>query len=310
MKLLLILLMSLSLSGLPILAQDCAIALSPVVMPASDGSYYPQVNNYLTNRIRLLASNNMTAGSLVNDQFALAVGYDIIDKQIVSGSPTKIIYQLYVNLNIVDLKNRRVFASYSKELKGVGDNETKALINTFQKLNVNNPDIKAFVQQGVKQIIDYYDNNYTSIIKAAQTKSAMKNFDAAIYQLMMIPECSKGYEAALQELKVVYQQFVDQHCNENIAQARAAWMASPNADGAVTASVYLSEIYPDAACYQEAVALANEIKQRMGEEWKFMMRQWEDNISLERQRINAMRDISIAYANAQPQKIENNIFWK
>mgnify|MGYP003560394503 FL=1 len=56
--------------------------------------------------------------------------------------------------------------------------------------------------------------------------------------------------------------------------------------------------------------LANEIKKQMGEEWKFMMRQWADNISLERQRINALRDISIAYANSQPKTEITNVFWK
>ena len=35
-----------------------------------------------------------------------------------------------------------------------------------------------------------------------------------------------------------------------------------------------------------------EIKKRMGEEWKFVMRQWADSVSLERQRIDAMREIS------------------
>lgn len=48
----------------------------------------------------------------------------------------------------------------------------------------------------------------------------------------------------------------------------------------------------------------------MGEEVKFMMRQWADNISLERQRINAIRDISIAYANSHPKTEVTNVFWK
>lgn len=291
-------------------AQECSITLSPVILPAPDGSRYQQVDSYLINRVRLLTSSSSSNGGLTNDQFALTLSYDIIEKQIVGGSPVKIIYLICVNLNIIDLKNHKVFSSFSNEYKGIGDNEIKALISTFQKLNTNDQKIKDFVQQGTQKILDYYNSNYLSIIQSARTLASMKNFDAAIYQLMMIPECSIGYALALQELMDVYQQFVNQHCQENLAQARAVWMASPNADGAATASVYLSEIYPDAGCYNEALSLANEIKRRMGEEWKFVMRQWADNVSLERQRINAMRDISIAYANAQPQKVENNIFWK
>ena len=213
-------------------------------------------------------------------------------------------------MHIVDLKAQKVYATYSKEMKGIGDNETKALVNTFQKINVSNIEIRNFVQQGKRKIIDYYDNNYQNIIKVAQSLAVMKNFDAAIYNLMLVPECCKGYEAVNKELMKVYQQFVNQHCNENLAQARAAWIAAPNSEGAATASVYLSEIYPDAACYGDALELADEIKKKMGEELKFMMRQWANNISLERQRINAMRDISIAYANSHPKTEVTNVFWK
>ena len=110
------------------------------------------------------------------------------------------------------------------------------------------------------------------------------------------------------EMKKIYQQFINQHCAENIAQARAAWYSSPNIDGASVASVFLSEIYPDASCYSDALALYKEIKKKMGEDWKFVMQQYKDSIDLERQRINAMREIGIAYANSQPKEI-TNIFW-
>lgn len=290
-------------------AQDCDISLRPVVTPSAAGNAFPQVMSYLTNRLRTLTSKANAVGGLENSQFAIAAGYDIINKQIVAGTPTKIIYDINIYLNIVDLKGEKVYSTYSNELKGIGDNETKALINTFQKVSNSNREISAFIQQGKQRIIDYYDTNYLNIIKEAQALAAMKNFDAAIYSLMMVPQCCKGYDAAVKELKTVYQQFVNQHCNENLAQARAAWMAAPNREGAATASVYLSEIYPDAACYGDALELVKEIKKQMGEEWKFMMRQYADNISLERQRISAMREISIAYANSKPKTEITNIFW-
>lgn len=290
-------------------AQDCDISLRPVVTPSADGNAFPQVMSYLTNRLRTLTSKANAVGGLENSQFAIAAGYDIINKQIVAGTPTKIIYDINIYLNIVDLKGEKVYSTYSNELKGIGDNETKALINTFQKVSNSSRKISAFIQQGKQRIIDYYDTNYLNIIKEAQALAAMKNFDSAIYSLMMVPQCCKGYDAAVKELKTVYQQFVNQHCNENLAQARAAWMAAPNSEGAATASVYLSEIYPDAACYGDALELVKEIKKQMGEEWKFMMRQYADNISLERQRISAMREISIAYANSKPKTEITNIFW-
>jgi hypothetical protein len=289
-------------------AQDCIIPLRPIVIQKDNNSLH--ATKYLTNRVKSLTCMENSIGSLENAQFNIVIDYDIIDKQIVSGAPNKIIYNINLSMHIVDLKGQKLFATYSKELHGIGDNETKALINTFQKININNTEIKSFIIQGKKKIIEYYDNHYLNIIKGAQTLVATRNFDAAIYNLLQVPECCKGYDIVKTELMLIFQQFVNQHCNENLAQARAAWTAAPNSEGAATASIYLSEIYPDAECYADAVELANEIKKQMGEEWKFMMRQYADNISLERQRINAMRDIGIAYANRQTKIEITNIFWK
>ena len=85
-------------------------------------------------------------------------------------------------MHIVDLKAQKVYATYSKEMKGIGDNETKALVNTFQKINVSNIEIRNFVQQGKRKIIDYYDNNYQNIIKVAQSPAVMKNFELSSQQ--------------------------------------------------------------------------------------------------------------------------------
>ena len=299
----------LGLNGLFAFSQNCNIALQPIVVPSADGSYYPQVESYLTNRLRNLVLGAGEYSSLSDGQFAIVLSYNTLDKQIVGGTPAKIVYNMNVSLLIVDLKGQTIYSSYNVDLKGIGNNETKALINCFRGLNNGNEGIERFVQEGKRRVIDYYDKNFGQIISKAKVDANMKNFDAAIYTLLSIPECSKGYSAALEMLPVVYRQFVNQHCNENLAQARAAWYASPNSDGASIAGVYLSEIYPDASCYGDAVQLFKEIRKQMGEEWKFVMKQYNDAISLERQQMNMMRDIAMAYAQNQP-KETFNIFWK
>lgn len=299
----------LSVNVLFTFSQECNIALQPIVVPSSDGSYYPQVESYLTNRLQNITLEAGEMSSLSSEQFGIALSYNTLDKQVIGGVPAKIVYNINASLFIVDLKGKTVYSSCSLELKGIGNNETKALINCFRGLDVGNESVKRMIQDGKKQIINYYDNNFTKIIAKAKTDASMKDYDAAIYTLLSIPECSKGYGAALEMLPIVYRQFVNQHCNENLAQARAAWYASPNNDGASVAGVYLSEIYPDASCYQDAMQLFEEIRKQMGEEWKFMMKQYNDAIALERQQMNMMREIALAYAKNQP-KETINIFWK
>ena len=299
----------LGLNGLFSFSQDCNIALQPIIVPSADGSYYPQVESYLINRLQNIVIGAGENSSLSNGQFAICLSYNVMDKQIIGGSPLKVVYNINASLFIVDLKGKNIYSSFNMDLKGVGDNETKALINSFKGLNGANENLKRFLLDGKKKIIAYYDNNFAEIINKAKADAEMKNFDAAIYSLLSIPECSKGYSTALEMLPMVYRQFVNQHCNENLAQARAAWYSSPNSDGASIAGVYLSEIYPDASCYSDAMSLFKEIRKQMGEEWKFVMKQYNDAIALERQQMNMMREIALAYAQNQP-KETINIFWK
>ena len=299
---------ALCVSFLSSYAQNCNIALQPIVASSSDGNYSSQVESNLINRLRNITSSGGGVSSIDNNQFALVATYDIIEKQIVNGSPIKFVYKLSVSLFVMDLKTNKIYSSFNTEVKGIGNNETEALLNSFKTINKGNGNIKKILDNGTEKIIDYYDNNYKNIIAKAESDAAMKNFDVAIYNLICIPECSVGYSSALETLVIIYQQFVDQPCNENLAQARAAWYASPNSDGASIAGVYLSEIYPDAACYPDAQQLYQEICEQIGEEMRFMLQQYNDAISIERQRLDIMRDIAIEYAKNQPNETVN-IFW-
>ena len=295
-------------------AQDCDIPLTPVVIGPSSGDTFSEVTQYITNRLHTIVSNSGNLSALGEYQFALVFDYSIVDKQIVDGAPIKVLYEISSNLQIIDSKSRNSFCSFNQTFKGIGINEQKALFNAFQKINTTNERLHEFIKTGQEKITDYYNNNYKQIIKEAQTLAATRKYDNALYILMMIPKCCQGYEETQTVMVDIFHKFVNQHCNENLAQAKSAWISSPDKDGAITASVFLSEIYPDAACYEEAMELANEIKMRMGEEWMFTMKQWDDNVSLEEQRIEAMREIGTAYAvshmqsplhKSDPKKLDN-----
>lgn len=287
--------------GHSVRAQDCDIPLTPMVLTPSSIDTSSEITQYISNRLHTLVSNSGNMSALGESQFVLILDYNIVDKQIVDGVPTKVLYELTANFQIIDSKSKNLFCSFSQTLKGIGNSEQKALLNSFHKINTNNERLQEFINSGKNKIVEYYDKNYKDIIKEAQTLAATRKYDNALYILMMIPHCCQGYEETQTVMVDVFQKFVNQHCNENLAQAKAVWISSPDKDGAITASVFLSEIYPDAACYEEAMELAKEIKKRMGEEWKFAMRQWDDNVSLERQRIDAMREIGAAFAISQHQ---------
>ena len=89
-----------------------------------------------------------------------------------------------------------------------------------------------------------------------------------------------------------------------------AWAAEQNATGAQKAGEFLAEIYPDAKCYEDAMNLYKEIKGKVLDDWEFEMKQYQDGIDLEKQRINAMREVGVAFGKGQQPTTTNIGFLK
>lgn len=287
--------------------QTCDIPLQVVVSDDIEGMT-TQSANYIKNVIRHTMVKGDGVGAIENSQFGIVVKADIVDKHIIAGAPQKTILNLCLSLYMGDVREGTLFSSYTTEINGVGNNDTKAYNNAFRKLNANNSDLIKFAEQGKKKLIEYYDRNYQNVIKKAQTQASLRNYEEALYHLMSIPECCKGYDLAMAEVKKVYKQFVDRQCEENLAQAQAAWMSGFTKENAAVASVFLSEIYPDAACYGDAQQLVREIKKHMGEEWKFELKRWDDKVRIELQQMRYAREIALAFAQNQPQETINLIY--
>jgi 5'-3' exonuclease len=69
-------------------------------------------------------------------------------------------------------------------------------------------------------------------------------------------------------------------------------------------------INPEATCINEAKAFGNEISKKMKEndtrEWKLY---YEKEVGLEKDSIEAMKEIGKAYGQGQPKQVCNNVKW-
>lgn len=286
--------------------QDCVMPLR-VVIPSQVEPMDASTVQMIKNKLRQIATQNGIAGSSESSPFALTALVDVVDKEIISSSPTKYVYVLNVNLFVVDTQDGTIYSSTTVEVRCAGNSQIKAYSNGIKQLNPKNAEVQAFVEAGKKKMLNYYDTNYLTIIKKAQTLATLRNYEEALYYLMSVPQCSKGYDAAMAEVATVYKQYVDQKCNENLAQAKSAWMSGFTTENAAVASIFLSEIYPDAACYDDAQALVDEIKKHMSEEWDFKLKRWDDNVDIEKQRLANAEEIACAFAENQPDETVNLI---
>lgn len=281
---------------------DCDLALS-VYFADKSSNMTEQNKTYLKNVISKSISQGNGLSSLEDSQFGVVVNTDVVDEHIIAGAPTKTVLNLSLTLSLGDVQDEKLFSSFTIDLNGVGNSKGKAYNNAIHKLKSQNQSLSEFAAKAKAEIIGYYNRNYKQIIKKAESEAAMRNYEEAIYRLMCIPVCCNGYDEAMTKVRIIYKQFIDQQCHENVAQAQAAWMSGFTRENAAVASIFLSEIYPDAACYDDAMALVAEIKKHMGEEWKFEMKRWDDLMTVEAQQLKFAREIALAYAQNQPQQV-------
>lgn len=279
----------------------------PISVYAADNSEnFPEgAKAMIENKLTQLLTRNGIAGLDYMGQFVLTITTTPLDKDIIAGPPMKISEKMEMNLYIVDAYAKTIFSSTSFTVRGLGETENKCYLNAISRMPLQTPQIAQFIQEGKEKIIGYYDHEGEALIKKAQHLAKQKKYDEALFWVALIPQQSKHYDAALTAGQAIYQQYINNECNVNLAAARQAWAAHQNANGAEAAGEFLAKILPDAACYGDAMALYKEIKGKVLDDWKFEMKQYQDGVDLEKQRIEAARAVGVAYGTHQPSKEVN-----
>ena len=286
---------------------ESRIALS-IALPEQANLLPSGAESYLINKLKQAAAQNGLAAEEGFSRFFITAVITPLTRDIVAGPPQQIAQNLEITLYIADGFDQKLFATTTVSAKGVGTNETKSYIDAVKHINTNSKQFKEFAETGKAKIIAYYEAQCDNIIKKAQSLANQKNYEAALFELTAIPDACKCYDRALEVTADIYQQYIDYLCDVNLAQARSAWAAEQNSFGAKKAGEYLAYIYPDAKCYNEAMSLYREIKDKVLDDWKFEMKIYQDGVDLEKERIKAWRDVGVAYGNHQ-QPISNYVNW-
>lgn len=291
-----------ALMVLPMVAQEkqkgSSIALGVVVEELAE-PFPANAKLQIENKLKTLITRNGIASMDFLGQFFITAFAVPQQKEVIPGPPAQIAEQMDITFYIADYINQKIYATATLSTRGVGTNETKSYMDAIKHINLNSTALKNFVEEGRAKIVDYYNAEAENIIAKAKSLAHQKQYEQALYMLTSIPSECEEYMQSLAVADEIYQMYVDNACNENLAAAKAAWAAEQNATGAANAGYYLVNILPDAKCYSDAEALYAEIKAKVLDDWKFEMKKWQDGIDLESQRINAQREIGVAWGKGQ-----------
>ena len=290
------------------MAEDCALRIMAV--PVQQGEpVSTEISDMLMAQLETALSLN---GMVVNgdySKFLITGKFNNFIKDVTSTVPAKTTVNTLLTLSIGDLASQTIYASQSFELRGVGESDTRAFMMALRKLNRNNKDLTAFATKGKKQIVDYFDRNYKSIISKASRASSLRHYEEALYYITSIPECSKGYAEAAPVTERIFKLYIDYTGKKLLAEARAAWAASPDSAGAEKAFASLIQIDFESSAYPDAEALAREISKITQRNWDFENREkYNNEIELRRSTIEAARAVGVAYGSHQ-QPTTTNIMW-
>ncbi|MDR3296814.1 MAG: hypothetical protein LBS94_01085 [Prevotellaceae bacterium] len=250
-------------------------------------------------------------------RFIFTVNVVVTEKYLTPTAPPKQAYKMDVTFYIGDGLEGKIFSSTTTSVSGVGDNETKAYMAALKNISVLDPSYKKFADLGKQKIMDYYTSQCDVVIREAQTLSAAQKYDEAIYKLMSVPDaCTECYKKAIEATDAAYQLKVDRECKMRLNEAATLWGAEQNVGGAKKAGAVLAKIDPSANCFSEALVLARKIAEEVKrlDERAYQDQQAElafqkemeqnkqaANTALEKERIQAYRDVQKAYAEHQPE---------
>lgn len=298
------------------------IALNPYV---SEQAKLPaEAKAQLEIKLKQIASNYGMAGSIANPRFIITANISVTTKDIVPGPPQQIAQNMDITLFIGDAIENKIFSNIVISSSGVGTNENKAFIDAIKQINTKNKKIEIFLEEAKTKIIAYYTAQCDFINQKAIALKQQEKYSEAIYTLAQIPEvCKECYFKALNEIAVVYDLKINSDGKKMLDKATITWGANPNQEGANEASDLIKQINPKAKCITEASKLLRSInskiisdeKERLRKEEEYEKRQQiidaenaKTEAELEKQRINAYREVAVEYAKNQPQVIYRNVY--
>lgn len=298
-----------------------------------------EAGKQLENKLKQLIAANGIAGDDPCNRFVLTAKADIISKDIVPGPPQRISQRIDFTLIIGDAVENKIFETLTIPATGVGFNENKSFIAAIRSIRPANKELVDFLRKAKAEIINYYTSRCEEIIQEANRLATARDYDAAIYQLMLVPSICDCADQCQQLAARYYKEKATTDAAILLNKAKTAWAKSPNADGASAAANILTRIPPNTPSDAGVNALIKEINEKLREdekrEWEFKIKQYNDQIEREKrefqqrveqnrqehqyrmeqqqadniarqQMIEACRQVGLEYAKNQPESVTLN----
>ena len=252
----------------------------------------------LINKMNKLVSKDGLSSNY--SRFIMWPRVDELSLEPTSTVPVMYVAELDVTFYIGDNITQTIYGQVNFTVEGVDRKSEKAKYKALKNIKSTNSECVGLLKQAKEKIIEFYNSNCDFIIKEAHTLAKANKHDAAIYKLTSVPNvCKECYDQCMDAVGPIYQQKIDRDCQMKLSKAEGIWNASQDMRAAKEAGYILSTIEPGAACFKKAFSLSKKIEKKVSEidkrEWEYIL----TDQSQESERIQAIRDIGVAYGENQ-----------
>jgi hypothetical protein len=270
------------------------ISLSIVLPENSDELNSNQLSKLRTKLMKIVSSNGLS-GSGYNSNFIMYPVFDIFNEELLEGMQNIVVLGVELSLFVKQVDNNIVFSSFTLKIEASGNDRNEALLDAINQVPITNENVKKFLSESKQKILTYYEKECSNITKQAETASNMSDYAKAFGILMSVPK-EVSCHGQLSQLSVkIYKAYQNKICNENTLKGKAEISA-----GNYNEALYiLSNIDPSSACYNETKLLIASIEQKVSaerkKEWDFQLKQYSDEVEMEKKRLEAVKEIAVAY---------------
>lgn len=271
-----------------------------------------EVAHVLENKIRTMMAQNGAVGRLHGGRFVLAVKTDVLNKEVLATAPTQYMQHLMLHLLVADGETGESFSATSLELKGVGKTEQASLMNAVRTLTPSQSGLTAFFGKATTAVKNYYDSKAAATLARIKALAAQRNYEAAMYEFSLIPYESIAHAQAAKVMDGIYASYLKQSSEQALSLMEAAWVASPNQEGAEEVYYILQELPAASQNHPRIKQLLSKIGSEMTRQKKaeeaLEAKKVAAAVELSKARLQSMERIAKAYADAQPPRVYRYTF--
>ena len=248
-------------------------------------------------------------------RFAMVPSVAIIDERTTATVPVFCDMDFDFVISLQDAYSGKVFASFTKQITSRGTNKANSIAKGISTLRLETPEFTRFCKEAKDKVFDYYESQIESIIAKAKQAAGQRNFEEAIFILAEVPEDSPSFNSKiLPVMTQYYMQERDLFGEKVLAEARAAWAAAPNEQGAAQVAEILANMPPSCASTASARQFVSQITNKVEaiENWerRYLDREQAMRHDERKATIEAARAVAVAYANSQPRYVTKVYLWR